>query len=58
MIDEYYVFIFDNLINFMFFFLKEVDENFRRVTLEVEVVFGNGVLFLEKFIERFRYIEV
>lgn len=42
----------------MFFFLKEVDENFRRVMLEVEVVFGNGVLFLEKFIERFRYIEV
>lgn len=40
------------------FFLKEVDENFRRATSEAEAAFGNGALFLEKFIERPRHIEV
>lgn len=58
MIDEQHAFISDNLTNFMLFFLKEVDENFRRATSEAEAAFGNGALFLEKFIERPRHIEV
>lgn len=58
MIDEQHAFISDNPTNFMFFFLKEVDENFRRATSEAEAAFGNGALFLEKFIERPRHIEV
>lgn len=39
-------------------FFKEVDENFKRATSEAEAAFGNGALFLEKFIERPRHIEV
>ena len=35
-----------------------MDENFRRATSEAEAAFGNGALFLEKFIERPRHIEV
>lgn len=58
MIDEQHAFISDNPTNFMLFFLKEVDENFRRATSEAEAAFGNGALFLEKFIERPRHIEV
>jgi pyruvate carboxylase len=37
---------------------QEIDENFRRATSEAEAAFGNGALFLEKFIERPRHIEV
>lgn len=42
----------------MLLFFKEVDENFKRATSEAEAAFGNGALFLEKFIERPRHIEV
>lgn len=38
--------------------LEEVDENFHRAYSEAEAAFGNGSLFLEKFIERPRHIEV
>lgn len=38
--------------------MEEVDENFKRATSEAEAAFGNGALFLEKFIERPRHIEV
>lgn len=37
---------------------KEIKENFYRATSEAESAFGNGALFLEKFIERPRHIEV
>ncbi|ESO94166.1 hypothetical protein LOTGIDRAFT_232430 [Lottia gigantea] len=38
--------------------LDEVKENFNRATSEALTAFGNGSLFLEKFIERPRHIEV
>ncbi|KAL3872702.1 hypothetical protein ACJMK2_035909 [Sinanodonta woodiana] len=38
--------------------MKEVEENFHRAHSEAEAAFGNGALFLEKFIERPRHIEV
>ncbi|XP_076098256.1 pyruvate carboxylase, mitochondrial-like isoform X1 [Mytilus galloprovincialis] len=38
--------------------LEEVEENFHRAYSEAESAFGNGALFLEKFIERPRHIEV
>ena len=38
--------------------LQEVEENFHRATSEALSAFGNGALFLEKFIERPRHIEV
>lgn len=37
---------------------EEIKENFYRATSEAESAFGNGSLFLEKFIERPRHIEV
>lgn len=37
---------------------EELEENYIWVYLEVLVVFGNGVLFVEKFIEKLCYIEV
>lgn len=36
----------------------EVEENFKRASSEAEAAFGNGALFLEKFIERPRHIEL
>ncbi|KAG1681045.1 Pyruvate carboxylase, mitochondrial [Nymphon striatum] len=36
----------------------ELEENFHRAKSEAEAAFGNGSLFLEKFIERPRHIEV
>ncbi|KAJ8308360.1 hypothetical protein KUTeg_013234 [Tegillarca granosa] len=38
--------------------MEEVEENFKRAFSEAEAAFGNGELFLEKFIERPRHIEV
>ena len=38
--------------------LQEVEENFERATSEALAAFGNGDVFLEKFIERPRHIEV
>lgn len=38
--------------------IKEVEENFNRAHSEALAAFGNGSLFLEKFIERPRHIEV
>ncbi|XP_064604061.1 pyruvate carboxylase, mitochondrial-like [Liolophura sinensis] len=38
--------------------MKDVKENFQRATSEALSAFGNGALFLEKFIERPRHIEV
>ena len=37
---------------------QEVSENFERATSEALAAFGNGDVFLEKFIERPRHIEV
>ncbi|KAH3854697.1 hypothetical protein DPMN_097245, partial [Dreissena polymorpha] len=37
---------------------EDLDENFYRATSEAQSAFGNGALFLEKFIERPRHIEV
>nr|KAI8741129.1 pyruvate carboxylase; mitochondrial-like [Biomphalaria glabrata] len=38
--------------------LDEVQENFNRASSEALAAFGNGALFIEKFIERPRHIEV
>jgi pyruvate carboxylase len=38
--------------------IEEVEEAFERATSESQAAFGNGALFLEKFIERPRHIEV
>ncbi|XP_030750753.1 pyruvate carboxylase, mitochondrial isoform X1 [Sitophilus oryzae] len=38
--------------------MEEVEENFQRAHSEAESAFGNGALFIEKFIERPRHIEV
>lgn len=38
--------------------LSEVEEAFERARSEAQAAFGNGALFLEKFIERPRHIEV
>ena len=37
---------------------QEIPEAFERATSESQAAFGNGALFLEKFIERPRHIEV
>ena len=38
--------------------LQEIEDAFDRATSEAQSAFGNGALFLEKFIERPRHIEV
>ncbi|XP_076273301.1 pyruvate carboxylase isoform X1 [Rhynchophorus ferrugineus] len=38
--------------------MEDVEENFQRAWSEAESAFGNGALFIEKFIERPRHIEV
>lgn len=38
--------------------MDELEENFQRATSEAKSAFGNGELFIEKFIERPRHIEV
>lgn len=38
--------------------MDEVEENFERASSEALSAFGNGAMFIEKFIERPRHIEV
>ncbi|XP_025832607.1 pyruvate carboxylase, mitochondrial isoform X2 [Agrilus planipennis] len=38
--------------------MEEVEENFNRASSEAKSAFGNGAMFIEKFIERPRHIEV
>lgn len=38
--------------------MEEVEENFMRASSEAAAAFGNGAMFIEKFIERPRHIEV
>lgn len=38
--------------------MDEVEENFMRASSEAKAAFGNGAMFIEKFIERPRHIEV
>ncbi|XP_046384107.1 pyruvate carboxylase, mitochondrial [Ischnura elegans] len=38
--------------------MEEVEEMFQRASSEAEAAFGNGAMFIEKFIERPRHIEV
>jgi len=38
--------------------MKELEDAFERARSEAEAAFGDGALFLEKFIERPRHIEV
>lgn len=38
--------------------MEEVEENFERASSEAKSAFGNGAMFIEKFIERPRHIEV
>lgn len=38
--------------------MEEVEENFLRASSEAKSAFGNGAMFIEKFIERPRHIEV
>ena len=42
----------------MILFVQEVKENFERASSEAKAAFGNGAMFIEKFIERPRHIEV
>lgn len=37
---------------------KEIEENFQRASSEALSAFGNGAMFIEKFIEKPRHIEV
>ena len=39
-------------------FLQEVRENFQRATSEAKAAFGNGAMFIERFIENPRHIEL
>lgn len=39
-------------------FVKELEENYQRAYSEALAAFGNGALFVEKFIEKPRHIEV
>ena len=43
---------------FYFFFSKDVKENFNRASSEAKAAFGNGAMFIEKFIENPRHIEL
>lgn len=38
--------------------MDKVEENYKRASSEALAAFGNGALFIEKFIERPRHIEV
>lgn len=40
------------------FICQELEENYQRAYSEALAAFGNGALFIEKFIERPRHIEV
>lgn len=39
-------------------FFQDVKESFRRASSEAEAAFGNGAMFIEKFIEKPRHIEL
>lgn len=53
-------------VNFVFWdnskgnlcYSKDVKESFRRASSEAEAAFGNGAMFIEKFIEKPRHIEL
>lgn len=38
--------------------MEDVEESFLRASSEAQSAFGNGAMFIEKFIERPRHIEV
>jgi len=38
--------------------LSELDENFQRATSEAKAAFGNGEVFIEKFVERPRQVQI
>lgn len=40
------------------FSMQEVRENFRRATSEAKAAFGDGAMFIEKFIDKPRHIEL
>lgn len=40
------------------FYYQDVKESFRRASSEAEAAFGNGAMFIEKFIEKPRHIEL
>lgn len=42
----------------LLFLFKELEENYQRAYSEALTAFGNGALFVEKFIEKPRHIEV
>lgn len=42
----------------LLFLLQELEENYQRAYSEALTAFGNGALFVEKFIEKPRHIEV
>ena len=42
----------------IYLYMQDVVENYNRAHSEALSAFGNGALFLEKFIERPRHIEV
>lgn len=46
------------LSRFFCVFFKELEENYQRAYSEALTAFGNGALFVEKFIEKPRHIEV
>lgn len=43
---------------FFLYTIQEVKESFRRASSEAEAAFGNGAMFIEKFIEKPRHIEI
>ena len=45
-------------VHWLFLIMQDVRESFERATSEAEAAFGNGAMFVEKFIERPRHIEV
>lgn len=48
-----------NSINMLFcLHFQEVKENFERASSEAKAAFGDGAMFIEKFVERPRHIEV
>ena len=54
-VDVSYVKKFNNFFSWNF---QEIEENFQRASSEAFAAFGNGSMFVERFIERPRHIEV
>lgn len=48
----------DAVVKFFVHLDQEVEEAFKRASSEAQAAFGNGSMFVEKFIERPRHIEV